>query len=265
MSYKPYLIRTPPLEVTSGGIRAMYGLYGWLLAKGQVAYINAQSDVPAVGIYPEIYRNNDMKAETVVRYILQIPGMMAHYCVPGPNTEELKHDPQFKNDKIYVFSQVYNTLGVDDDHILFCPVLNLHLFKNQHKQRNKTAYLVGKGTNKKAHPPDSIEITREFAQDQSALADLLNECHTLYGYDYLSAMYEISRLCGCKVHYHGDMNYDQLKLYEPGMAGMSWWDGKQYKTEDTDLSTEDFKTNYLKIRDDFSIKLDKMIEETQHD
>jgi len=36
---KPYSIMTPPFEVTSGGIRVMYGLYAWLLVKGQVAQV----------------------------------------------------------------------------------------------------------------------------------------------------------------------------------------------------------------------------------
>jgi hypothetical protein len=37
---KPYVIACPPWETTSGGVRVMYGLYGWLLAKGQVVYLN---------------------------------------------------------------------------------------------------------------------------------------------------------------------------------------------------------------------------------
>ena len=49
----------------------MWGLYGWLLAKGQIAYVNATYENPDfVAIYPEIYHGNPTGANTVVRYIL---------------------------------------------------------------------------------------------------------------------------------------------------------------------------------------------------
>jgi len=184
--YKPYSIITPPFDPVSGGIRVMWGLYGWLLAKGQIAYINAQYDTSHfIAIYPEIYHGNEAGADTVVRYILQTPGVMSSYGVPSPTTEQFKTDPQYKNDKFFVFSQIYNTLEVKSNHILFLPILNLHVFKrkNKHQKRNKTCFLVGKGINQMKHPKDSIELTRSFAIDQQALADILNECHTFYCYD----------------------------------------------------------------------------------
>lgn len=92
---KPYLIRTPQFDPTSGGIRVMYGLYGWLLAKGEIAYLNAKIDIPSIGIYPEIYHGNDMGAKTIVRYVLQTPGLMGTadqdgIFRTGPSTEVIK-------------------------------------------------------------------------------------------------------------------------------------------------------------------------------
>ena len=99
---KFYSIMTPPFDPTSGGIRVMWGLYGWLLAKGQVAYTNATSDNPDdfIAIYPEIYRGNEAGAKTVVRYLLNKPGTMALYGTPGLTTFD-------KNDKIRNSKMIY--------------------------------------------------------------------------------------------------------------------------------------------------------------
>lgn len=247
--YKPYSIWTPPFESTSGGIRVMWGLYAWLLVKGQIAYVNAEIDIPFVGIYPEIAHGNDLGAKTVVRYLLNKPGVMAGYGIPGPTEFE-------KTDLIYVFSRIYDTYGVDDDHLLFLPIINLHLFKDTKKKRTKTCYLVGKGQNKYRHPEDSIELTRQFSADQKALAELLNECHTLYGYDPLSAMYDIARLCGVTVKYYGDMDRKELDKYEPGLQGIDFGDGSK-------LDSNRFRYHYQELINEFSNKLDIFIDRTQ--
>lgn len=256
---KPYLLRTPSFDPTSGGIKVMYGLYGHLLARGEIAYLNAVvDDIPSVGIYPEIYGGNDMQATKVVRYVLQTAGMMGTATQDGvfrtgPTTEEIKAT----SDEIYVFSRIYDTFGVDDDHILFLPIINTKVFKYKKTTRSKTCYLVGKGTDLKKHPKDSIQLTRQFAQDQQALADLLNECHTLYCYDRLSAMMELARLCGCKVKYYGDFSKEKLALYEPGMNGLGYGD------EDVQLDTEAFVRHYASLGQDFNRKLGIFIDNTQ--
>src|SRR4051812_8186794 len=77
MSFKPYVLTAPPFEITSGGVRVMYGLYGWLLAKGQVVFLNQKpSTGDCIGVYPEIEQGNPANASTVVRYILNKPGIV---------------------------------------------------------------------------------------------------------------------------------------------------------------------------------------------
>jgi hypothetical protein len=253
---KPYVIASPQFDITSGGIRVMWGLYGWLLAKGQIVYMNqVPQGQDVVAIYPEIQQGNPVGAKDVVRYILNKPGVMGAKdqfgnFTPGPTT----FDP---NDKIYVFSKIYDTFNVDFQHILFLPIINTHLFKDQKKKRTKTCYLIGKGHNKLIHPKGSIEITRAFAQDQQALADLLNECEVLYGYDKMSAMYEIARLCGCRVKYYGGYDENEIALYEPGINGFG------VNGDDRTLYTEAFREHYLEMIRMFEGKLDQFIEETQ--
>jgi len=256
---KPYILTSPDLageNIASGGTRVMWGLFGWLLAKGQVCYMNRWTDGEQIAIYPEIQTGNPAHATTVVRYILNTPGIMgAIYAdgktIPGPTTFD-------STDKIFVFSKIYDTFGVNAKHILFLPIINMSVFRDQHRERTKTCYLVGKGFNKHKHPSDSIEITRAFAQDQQALANLLNECYMLYGYDRLSAMYEVARLCGCPVRYYGDYSEEQLQKYEPGMNGWTMGNKKEEK-----LYTTVFRAHYKSMIFEFSKKLDYFIEETQ--
>ena len=234
----------------------MWGLYGWLLAKGQLAYVNTKMDVPTIGIYPEIYTGNEMDSQKVVRYILQTVGKMGTtdqygIFIKGPTEFD-------STDEIIVFSKIYDTFGVDDDHLMFLPIINLHLFKDLHKKRTKTCYLVGKGENTNKHPKDSIKLTREFATDQKALAELLNECQMLYGYDHMSAMYDIARLCGTPVTYLGSATKEELKDYEPGLDGIDFGQGQK-------LDTPRFRYNYQELITLFSDKLELFIERTQNE
>jgi len=253
---KFFSIITPAYDHTSGGIKVMWGLYGALLLKGQIAYINATSeDKNFVAVYPEIYPNtNESGAKTVVRYILNKPGTMALYGNPGPTT----FDP---HDKIYVFSRLFDTFGVDEDHILFLPVIDLNTFFDQKKKRTKTCYFVGKGTNTNIHPKDAVAIDRAFALDQNVLANLLNECQVMYCYDPVTAMTEISRLCGCRVVIIPSIyTKEEFSKYEPGMNGISWG-----IDESNLLDTKAFRRHYTALGELFLKRLDKFIAETRNE
>lgn len=256
---KAYSVFSPPFEVTSGGIRVMYGLYGWLLAKGEVAFLNGKFQNPdqCVAIYPEITAGNPMEASTVVRYILQTPGLMSSYGQPSPTTNEYQNDPQYKNDHFFVFSEVYNTLGVDENHHLFLPIINTKVFRDKGLKRHKTCYMVGKGVNNHQHPESAVELTRELSLNQEYLCDLLNQCDVLYCYDRLSAMMDIARLCGCRVKYYGELSPSDLDKYETGLNGIG------YQSENRQLLVDEFRDHYLMMVDKFSHKLDDFIYITQ--
>lgn len=248
---KFYSVLSPPFDVISGGIRVMYGLYGALLMKGQVAYLNSTADDGNfIAIYPEIYQGNPTGAKTVVRYLLNKPGAMALYGTPGPTSFN-------KTDLIYTFSRMY--YETTERHVLFLPILDLHVFKNQKKLRNKVAYYVGKGENTNQHPDGAILITRQLAVDQQELANLLNECQVLYSYDPVSAMTEIARLCGCRVvMLQKTYSIDDYRKYEPGLNGMSF-----NKDEEVPLEIQGFRNHYSKLRMIFSEKLNDFIGDTQ--
>lgn len=239
----------------------MYGLYGWLLAKGQVAYMNERPiNEEFIAIYPEIQQGNPLNAKTVVRYILNEPGVVPAIYADGTSK---KGPTEFdKDDMLYYFSRLY---GGDDTNTMFLPIVNTHLFKDQGKKRNKTCYMVGKGINdpdirkKFIHPFDSFELTREFAQSQQALANYLNECDVLYNYDPVSAITEVARLCGTRVvQIPTKYTKEQFSVYEPGMMGISW--GKD--THDK-LDVEAFRNHYKDMVKTFETRLNGFISETQ--
>src|SRR3972149_6590261 len=251
--YKPYSIFAPSFEVTSGGTRVMFRLYGWLLAKGQIAFLNSKfNHSDCIAIYPEIQQGNPAEAFTVVRYILNKPGVVDALYDDGT----VKKGPtKFNDDDIlYYFSRLYG--DTDEKHYMFLPILNMHLFKDQKKLRNKTCWFLGKGMHyidksQYIHPEDAIYIDREFAQDQQALADLLNECDILYNYDPVSAMIEISRLCGCRiVQIPSIYTKEEFSKYEPTLMGFSWG-----KDEEVKLNVDEFTTHYRGLVKTFTSRL----------
>lgn len=251
---KPYSVYCPQFNTTSGGIRVMWGLYGWLLAKGQIVYANAMFDnKDFVAIYPEIVNGNPMEARHIVRYLLNEPGVMSNGLEPSPTS----FDPQ---DKLYVFSELFNTVGADEDHHLFLPILDINLFKDEKRRvRPHKCVFVGKGDDLSFHPKDSIPIDRNLAQDQAHLADFLNSCEVMYAYDPVSAMYEIARLCGCRiVLFNPKYSKEEFEKYEPGMNGISW-----NKDEEVKVDSDLFRQRYLDLREEFSQKLDLFIDATQ--
>jgi len=188
-------------------------------------------NIPSIGIYPEIYQGNELEASKVVRYILQKPGMMQTAGIPGP----IEFDP---TDEIFVFSRLF--YKVPDDRYMFLPIIDTHLFKDQHKKRTKKFFFVGKGVNRGKHPEDAVGLPR--IQDQQQLADLMNECQVLYIYDPVTAMSEIARLCGCRVVMFNPMEGFE-KDYEPGMNGISHFEDKGVR-----LDYREFQAHYLQMK-----------------
>lgn len=251
---RPYSVVTPNFKIDSGGIRVMWGLYGWLLAKGQIVNVNLEyPDPDFIAIYPEVYHGNPMQANTVVRYILQKPGMMGKGT---PGTPGFRPGPaEFDSkDKIFAFSRLYMK-DLPENHYMFLPILDMHLFVDQKGKRTKKFYYVGKGINTNKHPTDAIDLPR--MKDQQGLADMMNDCEVLYIYDPVTALSEVARLCGTRVVMIAPIEGFE-KYYEPGTNGISL-----YKDVANKLNYTEFRRHYSEMKDTFSKKLDDFIELTQ--
>lgn len=247
---KPYSIYLPPYDYTSGGIKVMWALYGALLLKGQIVVPNALFQGDYVAIYPEIVNGNPLKGTTVVRYLLNEPGVMSGNGQPSPTEFP-------ESDILFSFSKLF-TPDFPEERIMFLPVIDTHTFYDKKGLRTNNAVFVGKGADIKKHPQGCWLIDRGVASNQKELADILNECQTLYTYDPVSAMTEIARLCGCNVVYLGEKySKEDYLRYEPGINGMSF-DGSI-----TELDSEAFKTTYSDLQAQFMDKLDSFIKTTQ--
>ena len=256
--YKPYIVIAPAYDTTSGGIRVIHALRSWLEIKGQVVFMNAKiEDHNSIAIYPEIYHGNPAEANRVVRYILNTPGRMANFGQPGPTVFD-------KNDLLFYFSRIYAPKTVKSEQIMFLPILNLHIFKNYgRKKRKERCVYVGWGDETKEFTKSLFHITREFALDQQRLADYLNTCEVMYSYDQVSAMFEIARLCGCRVEIISDGRFKKqdIAMYEPGLNGITF--GLNNKTEQ--LDSKAFRDHYMSLIKLFDRKIDNFISLTQHE
>lgn len=244
---KPYCIVSPDYDHTSGGIKVMWGLFGHLLARGHEVYMNRRPEKHTIAVYPEIVNGNPANGETVVRYILNKPGVMWNGVEESP--------VEFDNrDILFCFSKIFG----DYDNYMFLPVINMDIFKDQGKKRTKRAVFEGKGENLGLHEPGII-VDRSLATDQQELADFLNECEVLYSYDPVSAMTEVARLCGCRVVLLNDTySKEDYEKYEPGINGISFGEDTGEK-----LDVDAFRSHYNALREDFELKLTKFIEVTQ--
>jgi len=166
---------------------------------------------------------------------------------PGPT----RFDPK---DKLFAFSRLY-VKGLPENHYLFLPIIDMHLFYDRKNRRTKKFYYVGKGKNTNMHPLEAIELPR--MNDQQKLADMLNDCEVLFIYDPVTALSEVARLCGCRVVMLAPMEGFE-KYYEPGMNGISL-----YKDDGIKLNYTEFRNHYNGMRDIFSNKLDNFIDLTQ--
>lgn len=209
-----------------------------------------------VTVYSDVVSGNPLKGKDIVRYLLYKPGLMSLNKVPGPT--------DFTGEKVFVFSQAYNTVKADEDHVMFLPMLNLHIFRDHHRPRKGVCHYIWR------HPPkwmpiDAEVIDHKLMADQWALSEYLNSVEVMYGYSCLSAMYDIARLCGCRVvllpqddKYR--LTYDEVKKYEPfkDMNGVSWEKDEERKVDSTAL-----REHYIGMVKLFDKKIDRFIELTQ--
>lgn len=259
---RPYLVAAPFFDKTNGGAMVLHKFAEALREKGQEVHL-VQSNDPSynypdaprlpdsIGVYPEITWGNPMNTKTVVRWVLNTPGKLR-----GPTEYP-------STDLIFPFSELFNSMNLPNERVLFFPILDTDLFRDEGKERDKVAYYVGKGWRFSFYEEtsqDSIEISRNHTLDQTVLKDLLNTCKVMYSYDNITAMTEIARLCGCPavIVPNGEFTKEQYDKHEFGWNGLGWGKNPNY------FNSAEFRQTYLSVREDFYKRLDYFIEVTQN-
>ena len=221
-----YIISAPPYTHKSAGTKVLYELsyllnnhgcesymFVWdgksyLSDKYKICSYDFMMDSLSKGawiVYPEIISGNPVGAKNVIRYVLNVPGLLA-------------------GDKTYDSSEIlfaYNSYI--SKHAWNCPILktphvNLDICRNYNLSRKGSCFFVGKGRNVPRRPElEEIEIINVTSQQ---LYDLFNRCEVFYTYDDMTSLCEEARLCGCPVVILNEFSdkFDLLRENKYGMA-----------------------------------------------
>lgn len=189
--HRRYVIYSPIYRHNSAGIRVLYDLQKWLILAGYDAIVipsvsgyNNEQFAEDIVIYPEVVTGNPLQAKRVVRFILNAPGQIGGTRSYAPHELLVAYSQPLAQ---YAQGRVLNVPTIE---AIFCkPTL----------PKTKLAVYVGKGRNLNLHPPECIQITRDFPATRRELASLLQQVTTLYTYDNFTALAGEALLCGCAV------------------------------------------------------------------
>lgn len=196
----PYLIFCYNYTHASAGLKVLHHLCHQLNLAGERAYISVSQPNPAwntpfhlppldeeyIAVYPETIAGNPWDAPHVVRWVLNVPGLL-----PGG---EPTYDPSEM-----VFAWVPQFLaGVP---LLRLESIELDIYYDRHEPRAGEMYYDGKSYLFGTHgdTTGAAPITLAMREDRYALADALNHATLLRSFDEVSGMNDIARLCGCPV------------------------------------------------------------------
>ena len=197
-----YVIDISTFLPSSGGICTLHRLCHDLNLLGETAYITSPIthptlNAPYVGsakfkknkvvvIYPEITHGNPLKADHVVRWILNVPDI-SYYATLTSTDLILKYSESYKLEKGWAHDGYLRTTFSD----------KLGIFYNAKKQRSGSAFLIKKGGMKKQiHPDNSIDL-RQYQQNHEFMANIFQSVKYFYCYDSYCFLATLAALCGC--------------------------------------------------------------------
>jgi O-antigen biosynthesis protein len=276
---RSYLIYAPPFDQSSGGVVVLHRLSVELKKRGCNVLLSTDKQNPrwpkiylweektfiqnpeAIAIYPEIIFGNPFHTETVVRYLLNIPGRCG-----GPDNFS-----NSDNEMFYTYSNLFNTkLQLPPDHVMLIPHIDLNVFYDRHLKRSGRLKYFGKRISVDDPRLARIPVVGSkegFRGDegQNRLAEQLNKCEMLYCYDNATALTEIARLCGCPVVIipDGSYTYPEYRQHEFWKSGGIGWDILESPVARETINSDLMRSDYEEAEKVFQKKLTDFIEITQ--
>ena len=163
----------------------------------------------AIAIYPEVTIGNPFNAKKVMRWILY-------------NVRDYGEFGVFQaTDLIYMYAPFFKLRHPRVTHgELRANELNLHIFKNEHRERKGSCFLIKKENNKEQiHPADSIMLDDYPSKGGNEyLAKIFNETEIFYAYDTATWLSVMASLCGCL----------SLVMPNEGVGADGWHSGFPY-------------------------------------
>jgi GT2 family glycosyltransferase len=211
---RPYYIEAPAYRRTSAGIRVMHMLCHLLNRSGHDAYLyptaatnplwhtplltpqlaqqHAQAGRQPITVYPEVVSGNPRHGGSVVRYLLNRPGLI------GGDTEFPA------SDLVFAYTQHLLPAGENPDHVLFMPPIDSSIFHNRNNphDRQRKGWLLYPGRHATAlqeHADLAARctlITRDWPASPQEMAELFRRSEQVFCFESTSIGLE-AILCGC--------------------------------------------------------------------
>lgn len=278
----PYYIVAPRYTRFSAGVCCLHLLCHWLNRKGERAYLalypigetpETNSDlltplltseiidyhyklgISPVVVYPEVVKGNPLKADCVVRWVLNFPGLLG-----GDKTYD-------KNELIFGYSKVLADAVGENLPILHMAVVNEDIFKpdTTPRPRKGAAFYVKKYKGKVFGVPEgAIEITsgQRGSQTPDEIAEIFRSVENFYVFENTALVAE-AVLCGCPVicmvneWFEKPIAHDEL-----GMDGIAWGNDPA-EVRRARESVHKATLNYRKLAEKFFVQLERFRELSQ--
>jgi len=186
-----FIVGAQPYKHNSAGVRVLYELAARLMVRGHGAQVIHPWGIPkslaerSIVVYPESIAGNPCGGDKIVRYILNVPGVMGG-------------DKEYAKDELLVAYRA-DFASYSGGEVLCLPVIEPFFCVDLLVPKLFSVVYVGKGENTSAHPDDCVPITPEWPRTREQVAFILQCADVLYTYDGVSAIIDEAERCGCKV------------------------------------------------------------------
>jgi hypothetical protein len=237
-----FLIVAPSYTHTSGGVRALYRLCHHLNAAGYRAAlipmhgridntppwltpVHSGMVADSIVIYPEVVSGNPFNARKVVRWALNVPGLLGGDR--SYSDEEMVF--VFNPTRLALVSQsVREPLG--PNRVLSVALIDPScIYPDANVEKTLDCYFTYKGAAVRSRAPLPFEASLQALEDitptMESLGDVLRRTRTLYSYDHASTVLKEAAVCGCRVL----VVHEDGQVLDPETCGCSynvyWNDG----------------------------------------
>ena len=266
-----FVIVAPSFVPNSAGIGCLYRLCHELRGRGFSAFMVggrfgvSRMDAPIIdsveaaelcgrgyaAVYPETVAGNPLGAPTVLRWVLNRPGLLGGDAVYDAGELVFCYSDVFRP---YVRNRVAGKL--------YMPTIDESIFRTDDwdvSRRTLECFYVGKSTWKDGivDRGNAFEITREFPA-KPELGKLFRSCRVLYCFDNSTILIYEALLCGCPVVVipDGTQTKNDYASLELGIEGIAWG-VEEFRGESVDVPA--VRRRYGLVKRDFHSQLDHFI------
>ncbi len=278
----PYYIYAPEYTRRSAGVKVLHYLChslnligenafvindktaGWLrtpVVTQQIANHHLSIGLSPIVIYPEVVHGNPLSAKNVVRYLLNVPGLLG-----GPCDYE-------DSDMIFAFAKALLPSNASDEHVLLLPTIDVNIFNFDPKlfyPRDTVVYYFGHYTKANEEYPEmmkylsanAIQITSEYPETHEELADLFRRSKLCVCF-HSSTLVSEAILCGCPA-YIVDTPYTKTWIGKDELPFEGFCKGLDDESIRIAMnSIDEYVTSYHQLENNFWKQLDNFVSITQ--